>query len=812
MSVAAYPKGLESIKLDPNWGDCISVQLKERIKRPPSPEEIACAPKDIEDAAVRELLRLRHAAQAERLATTHWTSSNGQSFHLINDDEIRTVYGRLIGRIAHSHWWPIDRLRAEFARPIGAPTWAPRDWTVDPLKVACVLRCSDAAHVDDRRSPRFLAALRQIKGIAENHWAFQSRLLRPNIDSDRLVFTCSSPFPPNEADAWWTCLDTIRMIDDELRHTDALLADTGRPRLQAKAVAGADDPSRLRQLIPTEDWDPVETRVRITDVPSIVERLGGRELYGNAPAVPLRELLQNAIDAVRARRIIENRDKAWGSVSVRLGQDEHGNWIEVEDSGIGMSKAVLTGPLLDFGVSYWRSALVQEENPGLLARGFEPAGKFGIGFFSTFMWGERVRVTTRRAEDARNDTRVLEFRTGLSARPTLRNAAREDQLIDGGTRIRVWLKDDPHEPGGLLHSMDEQDESISLRQLTTSLCPASEVDLFIYQDDRREMAVEAHDWKELDGLALLSRMRARTHKRHSKAYSDTYSTSSLHVANITSGDKGQLLGRACLAPALNIPLKRRDYSESIQPAAAIVGPGGIRSGGVHGLIGILRGEPSSASRHQAIPILKGEALRAWVSRQVELNSSTWPKDDIASLVQLARGLGGDVGMLPIALHASGEKTLSDISNLATRHDELFLISEGGLSSAERRAESKIALNDNVLVVSMGHPGFLWPDRPWLSHRIFVNWPPADDFPSRGGEMSRDVLHNMWFHSRTVMGLAIEAIAQAWGAGLEEVYAAADFDDDKTSVIKVIGTTKGVPWEDDCTLISNPIKKHQSNDP
>lgn len=34
-----------------------------------------------------------------------------------------------------------------------------------------------------------------------------------------------------------------------------------------------------------------------------------------------------------------------------MGEDEYGHWLEAEDTGVGMSKALLTGPLLDFGQS-----------------------------------------------------------------------------------------------------------------------------------------------------------------------------------------------------------------------------------------------------------------------------------------------------------------------------------------------------------------------------------------------------------------------------------------------------------------------------
>src|SRR3546814_8992671 len=109
----------------------------------------------------------------------------------------------------------------------------------------------------------------------------------------------------------------------------------------------------------------------------------------------------------------------------------------VEDNGIGMSELVLTGPLLDFGTSFWRSPLAMDEFPGLMAAGMTAIGRFGIGFFSVFMLGSEVRVYSRRCDRGVEDGRLLEFRDGAASRPILSPADPKDLPRDGGTRIEV---------------------------------------------------------------------------------------------------------------------------------------------------------------------------------------------------------------------------------------------------------------------------------------------------------------------------------------------------------------------------------------
>src|SRR5665213_1207850 len=150
---------------------------------------------------------------------------------------------------------------------------------------------------------------------------------------------------------------------------------------------------------------------------------------------PLRELIQNASDAVRARRLLIEEDTSWGKISIAIRQEKKGEWwLHVTDNGIGMSERILTGPLLEFGTSGWRSA-VPDEFPGLMSKGMRPTGRFGMGFYSTFELGSQVRVVSRRFDRAAEETLALEFPGGLSARAMLRSPTSNELLSDGGTRV-----------------------------------------------------------------------------------------------------------------------------------------------------------------------------------------------------------------------------------------------------------------------------------------------------------------------------------------------------------------------------------------
>jgi HSP90 family molecular chaperone len=84
--------------------------------------------------------------------------------------------------------------------------------------------------------------------------------------------------------------------------------------------------------------------------------LGGSGLYGNDYSAPIRELLQNSADAVRARRAQNGYGPDPGgkagkiSISFSKVDQDADRWVlTISDDGIGMDEETLTGDLLDFG-------------------------------------------------------------------------------------------------------------------------------------------------------------------------------------------------------------------------------------------------------------------------------------------------------------------------------------------------------------------------------------------------------------------------------------------------------------------------------
>lgn len=143
-------------------------------------------------------------------------------------------------------------------------------------------------------------------------------------------------------------------------------------------------------------------------------------LYGDHPGIGIRELIQNAIDAVRELDfVLQNmpskttidREELEGSVIVQLeidNRDEY--WVTVADQGIGMTWETIQKYYLTAGASFrqsdaWKKRFSNDSESARVLR----AGRFGIGILAAFLLGDRVRVLTRHVDEPEDKGIQFEF-------------------------------------------------------------------------------------------------------------------------------------------------------------------------------------------------------------------------------------------------------------------------------------------------------------------------------------------------------------------------------------------------------------------
>ncbi|UWE15668.1 ATP-binding protein [Herbaspirillum huttiense] len=606
----AYPNGIAELRETVEWKDYVTQQGFA--------ENQLCQGEPQYQQVLFETLRLLHANRAENLLTQNWQDLNGETRYLLEDVELRNHYGKIIGKIAASHSWDASVVEQEWA---SASLIAPHsslgldaaaNWVVDRLKLAMLLRCIDAAHIDSLRAPDIPLMLNAPAGESRRHWTFQNKLSSVAVNVKGEIYWSSSAFDVTQSDAWWRCYETCQMIDREIRTANRILSDHGRRIMVATGVMGANDIEVFQKNVPVEGWHPFNFNFQVSQVGSVIEKFGGERLYGDDPTIALRELIQNAADAIRARRF-QIGNQAHGQITVSLRNNPDGSlWLDVTDDGLGMSRYVLTEVLLDFGRSLWKDSSLRDQWRGLASKGFTPVGKYGIGFFSVFMLGDEVKVTTWRYGSAITDQITLHLRNRVIERPILLQATQEELLTGNGTRVSVKLRDGRKtllkEPPQRF--LAERKVSPRLDELVAHLAPTLDIDVWC-QDDLASpiQAIKANDWETLDPNALLSRLRVNMSTDVLKRYA-------MKLRPMIDSD-GKIVGRAAL-------LSDRSSWFKGDGSGALVHRG-LRAGTCDGIVGYIQAENSiDLARHNAVPIVSGPTLRQWAEEQVSANRNAVP--------------------------------------------------------------------------------------------------------------------------------------------------------------------------------------------
>lgn len=670
MTFAAFPNGISDLKETQTWKDYAAL---EELKGSKQLGDSEIAP---------NVLRILHAKNAENIIKQNWQESDHSSLeHLIQDNDLRRFYAKTIGEIAHSHWWGIGEVASKLDNYLGGMP-SRTSSQIDKLKLAALLRAADVIHLDSRRAPHFLKVIEKPKGESKLHWDFQSKMSKPSINGDALQFTAGEPFEMNESQSWWLAFDALTLADKELRDTDIMLREKGRNGLKVRRIRGVNDPRELANDIPVNGWKPINSPFHISDIPNIITTLGGAKLYGNNSTAPLRELLQNAVDAIKARRLVQD-DPEWGKIIVELIQRDGHHWLIIEDDGVGMSENVLTHCLVNFGSSLWKSNLVAGEFPGLLTEGMKAVGQYGIGFFSVFMIADEVNVYSRRYDLAKTDTIRMHFNNGVFSRPVLSPANASSVPANGGTKIELKLFADPLGHGEFSFITDrnysktenknnngETIEVGSINDLVKKIAPCLDVDVFTKNENNKNKIISSNDWISCDLNDLVYRSSNKKDIKSSYKYID-------RIKKIVKKD-GAIIGRAAINPDIYLSGNK-----------AMLTTHGFAVQNYQNIAGLVLGDVSNAARTRGTIMFDEDAYKVWAEEQAALLAKDAQTDDEykALCCNIILELNASTGDLPLALNQGYWFNVEDIKEAIATLDKINVITD----------EVEFEPDDNVLL-------------------------------------------------------------------------------------------------------------------
>lgn len=381
---------------------------------------------------IGEFLRRHHARLAHEIAIAGVPGPGTErlSFHAVP-----SWLAGLSGLIARSHGMSI-RAAAEclpsFKRRVHRDVHAPF--------IMAVLRIADYLQVHAERAP---AALLHVRGltspVSRGEWAMHAIIetIHAYDDDPEALFIAARPRSAAEFTKAHALFESIQR---ELDETWALLGEVygrvqGLDRLGLtlrRIKSNLDDREAFARTV---DFVPVAAS--FTSAGGELLKLLVGPLYNNDPNIAVRELLQNAVDAVMELRdylAAENRQPAATDAHVVIALDAHegGGNLTVTDHGIGMTADTIVNYFLRAGASFRNSDDWQKHHMSGADVHIPRAGRFGIGALAAFLAGDRIHVSTRHVSAETG----IEFTAGID------DGSIELKRIAGdvGTTIRVDLR------------------------------------------------------------------------------------------------------------------------------------------------------------------------------------------------------------------------------------------------------------------------------------------------------------------------------------------------------------------------------------
>jgi len=282
----------------------------------------------------------------------------------------------LLGDMMKAHNLSINEMEFQLGKRV-----AGGEKEIDLKQLACILCIADALEYSDTRV---------IDGIFKKLTEEDSEAARVSyqenmkhvcigdsvaIGSDgRVIFSGSFREPEVMALAH----RTIDMAEEWVKQYCEIEESSDIRRLRIKAD------SFIRNLeLPGVSYERLGIRIKKEN---IINLISSNATWSNNVAVPIRELLQNSVEACRFRNHLSPVSQGYRpSISVVFDREKHE--VLVSDNGCGMSKNVILNNFLTVGNSRSEEATYQ-------SHGYNSLARFGIGFWSIFTIADEARIET----------------------------------------------------------------------------------------------------------------------------------------------------------------------------------------------------------------------------------------------------------------------------------------------------------------------------------------------------------------------------------------------------------------------------------
>lgn len=265
--------------------------------------------------------------------------------------------------------------------------------------IAIILRCADLLHITNDRTPSIARKLLDISNpISILEWEKQQavRAISPKLKRNAEGNIDRSITPDTiEITAYFSGSDTAEAffgLSSYLQYIKKELEICYKIAKLAQRQEGVYHEFPWKKIdesnIETEGFEAKKMEFTL-EQDNILKLLVGHTLY-NDSSVVVRELSQNAIDAIKLQKIEVSQNETSYSGKIKIEWNEKERILSFSDNGTGMTIYDIENYLLKVGASKYRQKQFQENH-----KDFNPISRFGIGILTCFMVANDVDIETK---------------------------------------------------------------------------------------------------------------------------------------------------------------------------------------------------------------------------------------------------------------------------------------------------------------------------------------------------------------------------------------------------------------------------------
>lgn len=400
---------------------------------------------------VGEFLRRHHPRLAHEIALQGLPSVNGTVVRLCQaDTEYEKFLSDIGGLVARSHGMALRQTFSYLERKYNNKI---ETRSAHPIYLMSLLRIADYLQIQNERAPAARTQVSKFNSpISTREWSVHQCVsdITNLTDPEAIDITAQ----PEGVETFLRLKHWVEDLQRELDFTWATLGEvyglhshSGLNKLGLRIRRIKSNIDDVEGFAKTVDYIP--ERIAFETSGSELLKLLVGPLYSNDISVGLRELVQNATDAVKELDQLvrdgsidepKRRTDVIGDVQIdfELSNDRQGGaWnkvtkIVITDRGVGMTQDIIKDYFLMAGASFrssdaWRKKF--ERSDGLNA--VQRTGRFGVGALAAFLLGDKITVETRHYSEP--TSRGLKFSAGIETGAI--NVRRHDCEL--GTKIQI---------------------------------------------------------------------------------------------------------------------------------------------------------------------------------------------------------------------------------------------------------------------------------------------------------------------------------------------------------------------------------------